>query len=406
MGRKLFIVVLVAGLVPAVAFAQTMPRVSASVKGSLLIFPKVEIKWNAAGQIVQDTFLDLTNDYPEDVFVHWYFINGDAPLEAVYVSDPPVLVEPAHDGWNWVNCLGKLTNDEPTYMSAATGLPDGCQPFTILDDGGRPDPEGPPGSRVLRGYAIVFAVDNFGNEIRWNHLKGDAVIINYARATAWEYSAFAFQAITAAHGMATDGTPGQLLLDGCEYAVPFDKLLLDFYAVGAEALDGDTVTVAVDTDLTLFPVDLDVRQDGEPPIITKAHFDIWNMEERMFSGTTRCITCWDQTMLSAYDPPNHFMVGNLQTDKGKARIDGMASPVCGPYAVASPLLGVAAKMLAFSGGGNGFAAAGTTLVGQGEEPATILFDIAEIPGELNIDDGAIDRIGAIRTEGKRGSLSR
>ena len=374
-------------------------RVDVSKKGSLLVFPKIEIKWNAAGDVVQDTFLDLTNDYPEDVFVHWYFINGDPPLEAVSVGDPPVLVEPAHDGWNWVNCITRLTNDEPTYMSAVTGLPDGCQPFTILDDGGRPDPEGPPGSRVLRGYAIAYAVDNFGNEIRWNHLKGDAVLINYAGSTAWEYSAYAFQASAAEHGQATDETPGQLLLDGSEYDICFDKLLLDFYAVGSQALSGDAVVVSVDTDLTLFPVDLDVRQDANPPVITKAHFDIWNMEERMFSGTTRCITLWDQTMLSVYDPPNHFLLRNLQTDKGKARIDGLASAGCGPYSVDAALLGVAAKMLAFSGAGSGLSIGGTTLVGQGEQPATILFDVIEPPGELKVPDRAQSSMSPARFSG-------
>ena len=373
-----------------------------STKGSLLFFPKIEIKWDAAGNVVQDTFLELTNDYPEDVFVHWYFINGDPPLEATYVSDPPVLVEPAHDGWNWVNCITKLTNDEPTYMSAASGLPDGCQPFTILDAGGRPDPEGPPGSRVLRGYAIVFAVDNLGNEIRWNHLTGGAVLVDYGRSTAWETNAIVTTNNCVDNGeqpldctrFDANGTcceaeviPGRLDLDGFQYGLSFDRLLLDFYAVGSDALSGDMVTVSVDTDLTLFPVDLDVRQDAAPPVITKAHFDVWNMEEKMFSGTTRCITRWDQTMLSAYDPAGNsqFMLKNLQTDKGKARIDGMASTVCGPETVDASLLGVAAKVMAFSGAGSGFSASGMTLPGQGREPAFILFDVAEPPGELNTD---------------------
>ena len=56
-------------------------RGSASEKGSLVIYPKVELRWNAAGDtLIQDTFIDLTNDYPEDVKVQMYFINGDAPL--------------------------------------------------------------------------------------------------------------------------------------------------------------------------------------------------------------------------------------------------------------------------------------------------------------------------------------
>ncbi len=58
-------------------------RVSATEKGSLVFFTKVELRWDAMGMLVQDTFLSLTNDYPNDVRVQLYFINGDAPLPAV-----------------------------------------------------------------------------------------------------------------------------------------------------------------------------------------------------------------------------------------------------------------------------------------------------------------------------------
>ena len=40
------------------------PRVDMTRKGSLLIFSKVELRWNASGELIQDTFLDLSNDYP------------------------------------------------------------------------------------------------------------------------------------------------------------------------------------------------------------------------------------------------------------------------------------------------------------------------------------------------------
>ena len=120
-------------------------RVDVSKKGSLLVYPKIEIKWDAAGQVTQDTFVTIANDYPDDVHVHWYFVNGDEPLDAVYVGDLLTPVEPGHPGWNWVNCTTYLTHDEPTYFSALTGLPAGCQPFTTLDnaDGvvGRLDPQ-------------------------------------------------------------------------------------------------------------------------------------------------------------------------------------------------------------------------------------------------------------------------
>ena len=54
-------------------------RVSASIKGSLLVYPKVEIRWDADGNVTQDTFITLLNDSPSDVAVQLYFVNGDPP---------------------------------------------------------------------------------------------------------------------------------------------------------------------------------------------------------------------------------------------------------------------------------------------------------------------------------------
>ena len=55
---------------------------SATEKGSLVIFPKVEIRWGgeAPHRLIQDTILSLTNDAGQDVEVQLYFINGDPPL--------------------------------------------------------------------------------------------------------------------------------------------------------------------------------------------------------------------------------------------------------------------------------------------------------------------------------------
>ena len=46
------------------------------------------------------------------------------------------------------------------------------------------------------------------------------------------------------------------------------------------------------------------------------------MNETKFSNTERCITGWDQQLVSLYDPPNSFLRQYLHTDKGKARING------------------------------------------------------------------------------------
>jgi hypothetical protein len=175
---------------------------------------------------------------------------------------------------------------------------------------------------------------------------------------------------------------------------------MDVYAVHSTALSGGcdpitqncTTPIAVNTDLTLFPVSVDLRQDNTGPVTTKANFDIWNMNEFKFSGTERCITCWDQALLSNYDPPNHFLGVNLQTDKGKARIDGLGSAIC-PDSEPAAMLGVAMKRLAFLGR-QGFARAGTNLSGLGEEPANIRFDMWRSPdGKMRQQDRPLTKGG-------------
>ena len=393
-------------------------RASVSQKGSLLVFPAVEIKWDVDGVVTQDTLLSLANDYPDDVYIQLYMVNGDAPLDAVIDEKTEEILEPEHPGWNWADCQMLLTPNQPTYWSALTGLPAGCQPFTVLDDSipmGRPDLEGPPGSRVLRGFLVAWAVDVRGHEIRWNHLSGSAMTVDYSVTTAWEYNAYAFQARSSEHGQETDQLPGVLRLDGFEYDIPYEKLFMMFYATGAQFMTATRGLTVVDTDVTLMPVTADLRQDSVGPITTKAKFDIWNMNETRFSGTERCVTCWDQTLMSNYEVPNNFLRQHLQTDVGKARIDGIASILCdtgdcfertgdfgipGVCSVNAALLGVTNKLLAIEGTScANDAAAGSTLVGMGEEAALILYDIISPPTELR-SPGA-DRIEQLSAPTRR-----
>lgn len=412
-----------AGVLSMPASAQTCSeRVSSVEKGSLLIYPKVEILWDRQGNVIQDTFIDLTNDFPEDVLVQMQFVNGDPYAAAVPYPGTciqnvctPGGPDPHPSDWcycdghircderehlgdcNAVDVMIELTANEPTYWAASTGLPKGTSPFPILDPGsppGRPDPDAAwKGSslceRRLRGFILAWAVDQNGEQIGWNHLKGDALIVDYLRLAAWEYNAFSFQVHSVARGelvLAAGHDPATLRLDGVEYDSPFDKLLLDFYAFDPNRTPGEPGPfdqpsgpggaywfAEVRTDLTLLPLDIDLRQDGDGSVTTKANFDIWNMNEWKFSGTHRCITCWDQEWLDNYGAPNHFLRDNLQTNKGKARIDGIASAVC-PGSKATPMLGVVMKQIRFAKAAV-FAKAGMNLVGMGTEDAVIQADI-------------------------------
>ncbi len=215
-------------------------------KGSLLFFPTVEIKWNAAGQVTQDTFIQISNDASSDVRVQMYFVHGDKPLAAAGG-------ERAHPGWNRFDVNIGLTQNEPAYWSVRTGGPKGVSSFTILDLGyppGRPDPDGPPGSRILRGYIVAWVMDNAGREIRWNHLTGVAAIVDYTRAAAWEYSARAFSTICVDQGQQpqdciavsaagvcceSEVVARRIDFDAFQYDMGPNRLLLNFFATNARA---------------------------------------------------------------------------------------------------------------------------------------------------------------------------
>ncbi len=218
-----------------------LTRGSVSKKGSLLFWPKVEIKWDVNGRVIQDTFIELTNDFPGYVFVHLFFVNGDGPIDPVLVGNPPITIERGHPGWNNTNMQIVLTANEPTFWSALTGGPKGVSPFTVLDWGdppGRPDLDSDnPGDRVLRGFIVGWAVNLEGHEIRWNHLAGAAMIVNYPDATASQHGAWAFQCVDGSlPGEECGSTPGLLNMDGREFDACPANLLLDFYASGSTAL--------------------------------------------------------------------------------------------------------------------------------------------------------------------------
>jgi len=422
MFRKPFVWSILGGLSLAfTAPAVAQNRVSANQKGSALIFSKVEVRWSADGRtLISDTFLDLSNDADASgVEIQAYFINGDRELEEECTGDPcDDIVQTFEPGWNTADCRFHLTKNQPHYWSAAHGS-NKCQSFSVLDmDGpGRLDPDDGNQTRILRGYVVMWAVkfntDSGDNgrweEIRWNHLKGDALILNYEEGTGWEYNAWAAQARCPAGGPNANGcflaTPGQLSFDGIEYDYAFGQLLLDFYASGSTALSGGGVTVDLDTELTLHTVTADLRQDNDGPPLTKAVLSVCNEFESCFSGLTRCICCWDSKNLSSYSATgnnNYFLRSKLLTDKGAARIEGDGGNVCNCYDdcgtsrcnnAPHALLGVAVKRLTFNSAD--VATAGMNLVGLEVQPAEILYDVADGSGEV--------RDGSTRANTTRGS---
>ncbi len=335
-------------------------RASASEKGSVLIYPKVEVRWDAAGEVTQDTLIQLTNDYPSrSVHVNVYFVTEFC--DRLYFDFD-------------------LTHNQPAYWSVAYGLGSiAVPPVTALSGVPYPDPEGS-NEGIVRGFLVVIATDGTGCQINWNHLTGLASIVNYVDGRFTEYNPYAFGALNGDPGDRTSSSCGHIYLDGNTYESGFNRLLLEFIASGSTAFSGGGHVIMHDTDVSLVINDIDVRQDRDQ-YYTKARYLIWNEDETSFQ-MEYCITCYDERLLS--DVGGLFLVQNLQTNMGYAQIEGLASELCDdpPDIISSDvaLLGVATKVLSFDVGDVNVAA--STLPGSGTQPATIWYDPGDEPEEL------------------------
>jgi hypothetical protein len=103
----------------------TQKRMAPTEKGSFFILPSIEVRWDRDGNLIQDTFISLTNDKSENVEVMMYFVNGDAPI---YEEE----CDRFHPGWNFVDVRIHLTGDQPVWWSALSGQPHGVSPWTVI----------------------------------------------------------------------------------------------------------------------------------------------------------------------------------------------------------------------------------------------------------------------------------
>ena len=325
-------------------------RGDAGLKGSLLVFPDVVVERDSNGDVRLDTLIQISNDHPNAVQLHMYLVDGAG--NCVFLDQTIVL-----------------TGNQPTWWRASDGdrLGGSVAPFGALYPNGL-GMEEPDGSFLARGFLVVVATDSEFRPIRHNHLSGAAVVVDEMSAS--EYSAMAWPVVDASvpqGGIVGDGS-GTLNLDGVDYASTANRLLLGF----------EPVQGMIDHEVVLLGMDLDLRHSSAAvPASTKAEWEIWNANEVKFSGTGRCIRCWDATWLSDYNQPNHFLASTLQTEVAKGRLDTEASAQCdsGDGLLAAPaLVGVVHRELSF----------GTTrmvMTQTGWQPSTIRFDQLELPEE-------------------------
>lgn len=409
MTRNMAIATLAAVVLSGTAFG--LDRVNTSQKGSLLVFPKVQVRYNNSGHLAKDTLIQISNDEPQAVNVQLYFIGEHCEK---------------------LDNLFELTQNEPAFWAASSGLPKGVSPAGAL--GFTPDELG---NMTATGYVVAWAVDANNDPIVWNDLTGDATIINYTRKTAAQYKAYSFRALSGVQGEVI-GTPGsgEVQLDGVEYDAPNDDLLLNFFASGAELVSATSVpadpamnidAIFVDTHLTLIPAKFDFRQETDFPIVTKAKFQIYNQDEVGFSNLEYCIQkCISSVLLSqAEGVPagfiNHFLRENLQTDAGRAVIRGIESELCdllvdanndgdvedildtNDVAEDAPLLGVAVReytAINYFGGAEldsdyevvARMASASTLSGKGMEAGYLKYDVLPANEDRPVVDNAVSNV--------------
>ncbi len=394
--------------IAAPTFASTADddRTNTGKKGSLVILPSVELRYdNVSGDLIQDTFVTLSNDFASPVRVKVYYLNGIAP------------------DWNAVDFVITMTPDEPYYWSLnqpSDASAFGQLPRSFRDVGAAvPDPAGGD-FNVRAGAVIMYALssdaDKQNTAIRYNNLSAKATAVNYADGSAYEYNAYAFQSQRGSNGQPLTSEPTtRLEMDGSMYDGAPAQVLVDAFADGSTALSGGGVVTAVNTRLNLLVLDMDLTNTGIP-VTTLAFFTVHRQDEvpLTWSQQNECITCWKGQFLRDIRP-DVFDVNLVNANRVKARIETFDQPyVCDPNdphddeddhpgdinVKKSPLIGITIKELDFAGQAIG--AAASPLVGQGAGSDS--YESARIK-VADGDGGPIIPGGELENGGNEGDLN-
>ncbi len=313
-------------------------RATPGKKGSLLILPKVELRWDAAGNLTQDTFVTLSNDGSSSIGVKVYYLNGDT--------------------WEVIDMGLRLTPEEPYYWSLANPTEttvSGMRPrrFTDFLQGG------PVNDVTLRGAVIILATDvnTFDIPQQYNRLAAKATVVNYGAGSGAEYDAWSW-----CRNEAPSRDPeSELTMDGCEYDLAPGQLLADLFTDGSNALSGGGVTASVQQELTLLLLDLDITNTGTPET-TFVFFTVHKQDETPLTWQQDyCLECWDSVFITTINP-TVFNAAIVNADRVKARIETFDNyQLCDPNRSDDidvddqPLIGVQTKLISFDTGAMAYA---------------------------------------------------
>jgi hypothetical protein len=366
--KKLLIcgAVLAAATVTLSTSAFALDRANTAQKGSLLVFPKIDVSEGS------ETIIRIENTYPRSVQVECYFQNATKYYRSVEFD---------------------LTGFQPMTLKASDYLPSGTGPFPTAAD-----PSSPyyVENANYVGELKCWAVFKDGtSQISWNHLTGSATVLVYDDPSAWQYTAWAFRCLNpTTEGVACGTTPGTLQLNGTDYEYCPKKLTIGF----APYRDEDSIqrrgrVYYDDTDLSIASCNQDFRQERDLTY-TKLKFNVWNEDEFRLNGAYQCIDSWVEKDLRhiqyAGDNFSYSVLGTkaarfVVTGHGSAADDDLCSYYYNgsyyrPFTQTAGLVGVIMTEIQFPTENNGEhqTTAGTNLVGFGEIAGSIQYDTLEV----------------------------
>ncbi len=368
------------GLLSASAWSATMMG-NNSNKGSLLVFPRIDVTPGT------DTLITLVNDSAVDVRAKCYYRSSEpvpTPLPSTFDT---AFIKHTMD------FTVTLTRNQPVTWSAATGFVLGgagmmAQPFATWPDGSART------TGELKCFAIGANGAGDGTQINFNQLYGSAAIVDVA-GQAWEYNAWAFQALggTLAQGYPVGNTPGVLDLDGTLTGYDMcPKMLVGAFqpggaptpAAGPLFFNGRVLAPVFQgglpsTIISIAGCNQDLTQRAQP-FITKYTYTFWNEDEFSRTGTHECGDSYYETSLPASSGvgaapnPGPFMgmplaqYASLGTPTAYMRIESVADTFVCANAVQVGIVGVIGHANA------GVYVRGTNLIGRGTQPGRMTFD--------------------------------
>jgi hypothetical protein len=352
-----------------------------SQKGSLLIFPGIV----AAGPF--NTVVVIANAGPTNHKVHCLWMNEykvAVNFDLWLTAKGSALID-ARDG----KAAGGGAAGQgfyevtpfPAYNTANGNIFNG---FSDGDEG-----SGYPSS--YEGELVCFAVDNQARPIAYNHLKGEATIIQEDEF-AFEYRAWAFQALGVTEGGLVGADPSTLLLTGATgYDACPSQLILDLNVPGSRVgYRRDPLIKYGETYVALSSCTQDIREgiNHGPALVSAVTMNAWDANEGSHSGAYECIdSTWIFRLKDIYsDPSDTFDWGGIGTKTAIVKMVPTVADVCeqNGYVVVDPapgIIGVKATEVCLddekSAGseveGSVVSVIGTNLTGQGLKTGSIVW---------------------------------